>query len=199
MLQQHYSTWTNSNMFWNSCCFSKSERLCVCLVAWFVCWTQPHDWRDKVSVVVGGCIQSSPLLTAKLQSLFVFVDWSKCLWSPQIILHCFVILSSPQVLTDRIGGFIRFTLFYCQLAIWRILLFSQISRPEYTLGCAAGLLARQCKSAFVFENELPQQAGGVSFPPGLLFETVRWILNTFETWLEQKQLLLCTSQVWGRL
>lgn len=75
----------------------------------------------------------------------VFGDSSNCFRTPETILHCFVISSSPQVFADRIVRMVRFRLFYCQLAIRRVSL---------SLWCAVrrakGLLSEQSKSAFVF-------------------------------------------------
>lgn len=101
----------------------------------------------------------------------VFVDSSNCLQTPETILHCFVISSSPQVFTDRIVRMVRFRLFYCQIAIRRVSL-SLWARVRRSACSRPALRTVQVCVCFL-KNELPQQAGGVSFPPGLLFEAVR--------------------------
>lgn len=179
---------------------------------------EPHDPRDKVSAQ--GCqvlLQDSRLLTVEVQACvfeFEISVWSWCLWWTPVINHCFVCLFFPRLLSDCISQFFWFCSGVCQQPISYMLvefincqskyccfnkryLLSRCSSPLFW--CRLGLAVSVWSLHLFSENELPQQAGGVSFPPGPLFETVRWILSTTETWLEQKQLLLCMSRVWGQL
>ncbi len=172
----------------------------------FHCWLgagmyfyRPHlCWQSKCSPV---CL-SLKLMLMSLMNI-------------TIIIHCFVCLLFRWLLSDCISQFIRFGLGVCLQSIScmlvefidcqskyccfnkRYLSASRCSSPLFW--CGAGLAVSVWSLNLFSENELPQQAGGVSFPPGPLFETVRWILSTSETWLEQKQLLLCMGRVWGQL
>lgn len=74
--------------------------------------------------------------------------------------------------TDRIVRMIRFRLFYGRLAIRRVSLSLSLG-PGAALGVQQACSPNSVSLRLFFKNELPQQAGGVSFPPGLVFEAVR--------------------------
>lgn len=152
----------------------------------------------------------------KLHLLTVEFDFEITVWSKiSLIILLFFISLFPWLWTDCISKFFNLDMSDCQHSISFMLVefidcqsnnAVSINATSWPLAARAhcfcvqvGLAVPVWSLRLFSENELPQQAGGVSFPPGPLFKTVRWILNTCETWLEQKQMLLCISRVWGQL